>query len=223
MVSVSPKLARVKTNFDRVCKSQLDFSNSLPLIHKGREGRFISIGKIQQERLCEMTFIILFTAWEQFLETTFITLIVDAPLATFKRRHRVLVTDFDTAYDLIRGSRKYVEWADPNQVRERAKVFFKGGEPFESALSAVSDDLMKMRIIRNRCVHYSQHATEQYDKMMRQVYGSGKRITPGRVLLTAPTPGLSTVSGASGYASAFELYCEILSTASFQIVPEKSR
>jgi len=222
MVSVSSKIARVKNNFDRVCKSQLDFSNSLPLIYKGVRGKFISIGKMQQERLCEMTFIILLTAWEQFLENTFITLIVDAPLATFKRRHRVLVTDFDTAYGLIRGSRKYVEWADPNQVRERAKVFFKGGEPFESALSAVSDDLMKMRIIRNRCVHYSQHATEQYNKMMRQVYGSGKRIAPGRLLLSTPPPGLSTVSGALSYVSAFELYCEILSTASSQIIPEKT-
>jgi hypothetical protein len=94
-------------------KAQLNFSNSLSLIHKGGGRKCVSIGKIQQERLCEMAFIILFTAWEQFLENTFITLIVDAPLATFKRRHRVLVTDFDTAYDLIRGSRKYVEWADP--------------------------------------------------------------------------------------------------------------
>jgi hypothetical protein len=72
-----------------------------------------------------MSFIIVFTAWEQFLENAFIMLIVDAPLATFKRRHRVLVTDCDTVYNLIRGSRKYIEWADQNQVRERAKVFFK--------------------------------------------------------------------------------------------------
>lgn len=222
-INISPKLAQIKAIFERECKAQLDFADSLSSIHKGVGRRYVPISRTQQERLCEMSFIILFTAWEQFLENTFITLIVDAPLATFKRRHRVLVTDFDTAYDLIRGARKYVEWADPNQVRERAKVFFKGGEPFESALSAVSDNLKKMRTIRNRCVHYSQHATEQYGKMIRQVYGSGKRIVPGRLLLSAPPSGLSAVSGASSYSSAFEFYCEILSTTSSQIVPEKSR
>ncbi|MFQ5544220.1 MAG: hypothetical protein ACE5FY_07720 [Nitrospiria bacterium] len=167
-----------------------------------------------------MAFIVLFTAWEQFLENSFERLVVDASLVTFKRRHRVLVTDLDTVHDLIRGSRKYVEWADPSPVRKRAKVFFKGGEPFESALSAVADDLTKMRKIRNRCVHYSQHATEQYKTMIRQVYGSGKRITPGRLLLSVPPAGLSAVSGASSYSSVFELYCEILSTSSSQIVPE---
>ncbi len=59
--------------------------------------------------------------------------------------------------------------------------------------------------------------------MIRHVYGSGKHIAPGRLLLSFPPPGLSTVSGASSYASAFELYCEILSTVSSQIVPEKPR
>ena len=55
--------------------------------------------------------------------------------------------------------------------------------------------------------------------MIRQVYGSGKRITPGRLLSDAPPSGLSTVSGATGYGSVFELYCEILSMASSKIIP----
>lgn len=223
MADVSPRLVKVKKGFERAYKAQLEFSKSLASLQKVGGRKCVPIGRAQQERLSEMAFIILFTAWEQFLENSFITLTVDAPLATFKRRHRVLVTDFDTAHDLIRGSQKYVEWADSNRVRERAKVFFRGGEPFESALSAISDELMKMRTVRNRCAHYSQHAKKQYDKMIRKVYGATKHIVPGRLLLSAPPSALSAVSGAASYSSVFELYCEILSTASSQIVPEKSK
>jgi hypothetical protein len=157
------------------------------------------------------------------LESAFGTYVVDAPLASFKSRNRVLVVDVETAHELIRGSRRYAGWADLTMVRERAKVFFKNGEPFESALSAVSDDVTKMKIIRNRCVHFSQHAAEQYKKMIRQVFGAAKSIGPGRLLLNPPPGGLSTASGAASYSSVFELYSEVLSTASWQIVPEKRR
>jgi hypothetical protein len=168
-----------------------------------------------------MAFAILFTAWEQFLEAAFETYVVDAPLASFKNRHRVLVVDVDTAHNLIRGNRRYIEWADPGLVRERAKVFFKNGEPFESALSAVSADLAKMRTIRNRSVHFSQHAVEQYKKMLRQVFGSGRQLSPGGLLMNIPPQGLSSASGAQTYSTVFQLYGGILSAASTQIIPEK--
>lgn len=223
MASVSPKLARIKSRFERIRGVQEAFIVSLPDMYKRMNNRSVPISRAQQERLCEMAFAILFTAWEQFLEAAFETCVVDAPLASFKSRHRVLVVDLDTAHDLIRGSRRYVEWADPSLVRERAKVFFKNGEPFESALSAVSDDLAKMRTIRNRCVHFSQHAAEQYKTMLRQVFGSGRRLSPGGLLVSNPPQGLSSASGAQTYSTVFQLYGGILSTASTQIVPEKHR
>jgi len=223
MASVSPKLARIREQFERIRKKQEDFITSLPAMHRIRGNRSVPMSKLQRERLCEMAFAILFTAWEQFLENAFETYVVDARLASFRSRHRVLVVDRETARDLIRGGRKYGEWADHQKVRERAKVFFKKGEPFESALSAVSDDLSKMRIIRNRCVHFSQHAADQYKKMIRQVFGSGKSLSPGRFLLNAPPKGLSSASGAQTYGTVFQLYGEILSMTSSQIIPEQRR
>lgn len=223
MVTVSPKLARVRARLERVRNTQQGFVSSLPSMRKVVASRSVVISPGQQERLCEMSFVVLFTAWEQFVESAFECYVVDAPLAAFRRRHRVLVMDAETAHGLIRGSRKYVEWGSPDLVRERARVFFKGGEPFESAISSISDDLMKMQTVRNRCVHYSQHATEQYEKMIRQVFGSGRRIAPGGLLLGFPPAGLSTIRSASSYGSVFEFYGEVLSTASCQIVPERRR
>jgi hypothetical protein len=223
MATVSPELIRIRERFERTRSAQDNFVLSLPAMLRKQSNRIVAIGKTRQEQLCEMAFAILFTAREQFLECAFEHSVVDAPLASFRSRHRVLVTDRDTAHDLIRGNRKYVEWADIGIVRERAKVFFKNGEPFESSLSAMSDDVRKMRIIRNRCVHLSQHAVEQYKKMIREVFGSGKQIPPGRLLLDMPPSGLSSAANAQSYGTVFQLYGAILATAASQIVPEKRK
>jgi hypothetical protein len=223
MTSVSPKLVRIRTRFERVRSAQESFVLSLPNMHRRQGNKSVPMGRTQRERLCEMSFVILFTAWEQFLESAFEMYVVDAPLASFKSRHRVLVVDLDTVHGLIRGGRRYAEWHDSASVRDRAKVFFKNGEPFESALSAVSDDLTKMRIIRNRCVHFSQHSDEQYQRMIRKVFGSSQQLPPGKLLLNRPPKALSSASGANTYATVFQLYGEILSTASLQIIPERRK
>jgi hypothetical protein len=223
MAIVSPVPQRIRKRFEDTRIAQENFVLSLPNMLTKRSNRTVSISKTQQELMCEMAFAILFTAWGQFLECAFEHSVVNAPLASFRRRHRVLAMDRDTAHDLIRGSHKYVDWAELSAVRERAKVFFKNGEPFESSLSAVSDDVRKMRIIRNRCVHLSQHAAEQYQKMIREVFGSGKKISPGRLLSDKPPKGLSSASNAQRYGTVFQLYGAILATVASQIVPEKRR
>lgn len=223
MTFVFPKLVRIRTRFEEVRSAQESFIFSLPNMYRKWGNKSIHIGRVQQERLCEMAFVILFTAWEQFLENAFEKYVVDAPLASFKSRHRVLVVDLDTAHGLILGGRRYAEWGDSALVRNRAKVFFKNGEPFETALSVVSDDLNKMRIIRNRCVHFSQHSNEQYQRMIRNVFGSRQQLPPGKLLLNKPPTALSSASGASNYVNVFQLYGEILSTASLQVIPERRK
>lgn len=219
MPAASASLENAKRRFERARTDQEAFILSLPSLQKRAGSRSIAISKTQQETLCEMGFVVLFTAWEQFLESAFESSVVDAPAASFRRHQRVMVVDTATVHDLIRGNRPFAEWAEPGMVRERAKVFFRNGEPFESALTAVADDVNKMKIIRNRCVHFSQHAGEQYKKMIRQVYGSGRRIRPGRLLLDAPPAGLSSAANVQSYSAVFSFYCAILATAAAQIVP----
>jgi hypothetical protein len=223
MAVVSPRLLRVRKHLEHVVEEQTNFISSLPILHKIRGTRATPINSVQREKLCEISFAVVFTAWEQFLERSFETYVIDAPLSSFKSGHRVLVADIETARDLIRNDRNYAEWADPAKVRSRAKMFFKNGEPFESALSAVSDDVTKMRIIRNRCVHLSQHAERQYQKMIRNVFGSKKTVSPGGLLLQRAPLGLSSASKAESYSTVFELYGAILGTASSRIVPLKTR
>lgn len=223
MTFVLPRLVRIRSYFDRIRSDQESFVLSLPTMLRKPRNRAVAMSKSQQERLSEMAFVIMFTAWERFLEDAFESLVVDAPATAFRKRQRVMVADVETAHDLIRGDRPFAEWADPSRVKERAKKFFRDGEPFESALSAIHDELNKIRIIRNRCIHLSQHSDRRYQKMVRQVFGSGKRIPPGRLLLDSPPSSLSSAVNAQNYGTVFQLYGAILATAASQIVPEKLR
>ena len=218
MAATSTRLNSVKKRFDRVCEEQKRFVIGLPMIVSMKGKRAVPISKTQRFKLCGMAFVVLFTAWEEFLESAFEALIVDARLADFKRRNMVLAVNADTVSALLRGSRRYSDWANHDAVRERAKVFFKQGEPFESALSSAANDLKNMRVIRNYCVHSSKHAAEQYRKMIRRVYGVKKAIVPGSLLLGSPPSGLSTAAGVATVGSVFELYGTIMSTLSSQII-----
>ncbi len=167
-----------------------------------------------------MAFVMMFTGWEEFLEDTFeYYLISDRKIVG--RTQKVQVVDLGTARDVIRGTRPYVEWSDANQVRQRAKIFFRDGEPYETVLSSISSYLDKMRVIRNRCVHCSQHAADQYEKVIRQILGSGKKFVPGQFLLFPPPASLLPPGKTLNYNSTFELFAAVLMTACSQIAPVK--
>ena len=132
---------------------------------------------------------------------------------------RVQVPDTKTADELIRGQREFVGWASPEQVVERAKLFFNDGKPYSSALGAAKVHLDRMRLVRNRSVHHSHFARDKFDGVIREVYGAGRRISAGGFLLDAPPSGALTAPMTASYRSMFELFVDVLSTTSEQIVP----
>jgi hypothetical protein len=80
MSAISPKLKRLHKHFVRALGEQIKFVYSLNTLYFVRGKKNLLIKKTQREKLCEMTFVVLFTAWEKFLESSFDELVVDAPL-----------------------------------------------------------------------------------------------------------------------------------------------
>jgi hypothetical protein len=167
-----------------------------------------------------MSFLVVFIAWEEFLEFTFEQYVALGLKRTSLIHPKIQVDNLTTARDLIRGerSRPYVEWSDSDHICRRAKIFFKDGESYESALATALIDLRRMRTIRNHSVHHSTYAANQFKGMIREIYGSGRAITPGGFLLEPP-PRAMPVVGGPGYTSIFDLFTQVLSTICRQIVP----
>jgi len=219
MQAALSKFVRARMRFEHVQGIQLNFIRSLPSLRKAKGKRHYNIRVDQRERLCEMAFVVIFTSWEEFLETSFEYYLASGSKISNLALTKVKVVDLSTARDVIRGDRRYVDWADPDQVRTRAKVFFEDGEPYETAISSVLGYLKKMRVIRNRCVHFSQYAADQYNKMIREIFGAGKKVTPGHLLLNPPPSGLLSGGLPSNYSSTFELFTAVLDTACCIVVP----
>jgi hypothetical protein len=214
-------LVKAKRKFEKILHTEMMFVNSLPSLVRKAGSRYYPIKISVRERLCEMSFLVVFVAWEEFLEFTFEQYVALGLRRTSLIRPKIQVDNLTTARDLIRGERfrPYVEWSDPEQIRRRAKIFFKDGEPYESALATALIHLKRMRTIRNHSVHHSTHVSNQFKTMIREIYGSGREITPGAFLLEPPAPGAMPIGSGVGYTSCFELFSEILSAMCGKIVP----
>lgn len=180
----SKKLNNIRFRFEKVITEELSFIRSLPQLKFRSSTRQYPVSKIRRERLCEMSFLVLFVAWEEFLESTFEHYLIAGQKYKKIIKLKIQINDAITAHEVICGERRqYVEWSDPDLVRKRAKIFFKEGEPYDSVLGSALVHLKRMRIVRNCSVHHLDFVSEQFNKMIREIYGSGRRISPGDFLL----------------------------------------
>ncbi|MCG3119530.1 MAG: hypothetical protein ALAOOOJD_01957 [bacterium] len=124
--------------------------------------------------LVELAFLHLFLAWERFLEESFLLYMVGkkSPRKYAPQRFVTPPTRIH-AYQLTlpEWGRSYAEWDNPEVVRQRAKRFFKKGDPYESTLSAHTHVLKEMRTIRNAIVHRSISSQDNFDKLVRNKLG----------------------------------------------------
>lgn len=161
--------------------------------------------------IAELAHLRIFMAWERFLEQSFLRYMCGGSDPNVRVRCFVGVPSVQHAESLIAPEgRPYAEWADPSRVRERARRFFRGGEPFWTALGLVAGDLEKMRKIRNCIVHPSKHAREQFERVVREGLGHVPAgIAPGSFLL---------LNAGAGPRNFLDTYIDTLSTISERIV-----
>jgi len=116
--------------------------------------------------ITESAFLKMFIAWEQFLETSFVLYMMGHPSGTGTIVHKfVSPTDEQHAHRILVGTRRYVDWSTPDNVRKLAGSFFDGGDPFETVLNLVSAELMDLKTIRNAAAHLSSSTTQQLDAL----------------------------------------------------------
>jgi hypothetical protein len=159
----------------------------------------------------------MYLAWEEFLEEAFLILLVKAKKGKRGARSLLQVKTKKDALKIVKGDRKYLEWGSPKDVKERAKTLFKDGKPFDVPLSGAMLHLERMRTIRNRIAHRSQHAENQFRDLIRDLYGAYRKETPGSLLLSAPPGSLGLPPGAASGATVLETYADILKSLGHQI------
>jgi hypothetical protein len=124
----------------------------------------------EQAVLVESAFLRLFVAWEAFLESTFVNYMIGAQsLQNNVLPRYVSPRDLDHAHSMVVGGMRYADWSTPEVVRKLAKLFFDGGEPYETVLAQIHTDLLDIKTVRNAAAHLSSTTSTQLDSVASRV------------------------------------------------------
>lgn len=165
--------------------------------------------------ITERAFLHAFSAWESFVEESFILYLVgQAPPGGRAPKRYVFPPNHETAKDwVIPEGRRYTQWTDAEDVRMRAVRFFRDGRPFAPVLRSNQNMLGEVRTIRNAIAHSSVKARQRFEKLVRDKINTlPPNLTVGEFLST-------TKPRSTPPASFLEFYIAKIDWAAQQIVP----
>ena len=141
-------------------------------------------------QIAELSYLRIYLAWENFLEESFARFLCGAstlsghrPTCYAKPKNIEHAKDFLVGLD--RPYLQYADWASVENVKQRARLCFRGGAPFVPPLDAALRDLLDMRIIRNHIAHRSSSARKKFRNLQQRHLGVRKNYSAGQFLLLA--------------------------------------
>jgi hypothetical protein len=211
---VVKSLARFEARLDGESKKL----RQLNVLQVRNGNRLTPLPKTVKEKFAESAFLLIFSSWESFLEDTFIAYMCSGQTSNgYHPESYVKCRDVDHAKELLRVGRRFIRWTFPAETKDRAGLWFKTGEPYESALTAVSTQLDLLRRVRNGIAHDSSSAKEEFRTAVRQILGFvPRRVSPGSLLLM-PCPTGFYASSLMPAPSFFEVSVEVLKVTAGQI------
>jgi hypothetical protein len=120
------------------------------------------------DRMYEALFLSAHVAIEGFIEELFLGLLVSNRGVRSSRgdiKPRIEVRSHRIARELITGAgRKYVDWLPYDRTVDLAKLFFRGGRPFDDLTQTQKQLLSRGHIIRNAIAHRSRYSLGQFER-----------------------------------------------------------
>ncbi len=167
------------------------------------------------EMVTEMAFLRSFSAWEAFLEESFILYLwgKDPPRGRTPKRYAYPPTRRVAEQIVVIEGRKYADWSKIHNVIGRAERLFENGKPYSDALKSQQGKLQDIQIIRNAIAHSSSYSWEKFQRLIRRELGTyPPNLTIGRFLaMTKPyeSPPLSYL----------EFYLSVIQLVADRIIP----
>lgn len=118
----------------------------------------------QREFITDSAYLKMFISWETFIESSFIQYMLGEPsiLGTSITRY-VQPIDKEHAKNLLIGTNRYVDWANPENIKRLCKLYFASGNHFETYINSISSDLSDLRTIRNAAAHLTSTTQKPLD------------------------------------------------------------
>ncbi len=126
-----------------------------------------------------------YTAFERSLEGMFLHYAAGAKSAGgYSAPSRIVNSDDAHIRLMVKADSQYIDWSSATAVRERAKRYFTGGEPFLTELSLQSELLSQVQKVRNRIAHDSAEALSGFKDVERARFQTERTFAmrPGQLL-----------------------------------------
>lgn len=164
--------------FEERLSSSEELFNSVYAVACGdKEPEEGCLSRSQSSRVVSLAFLQMVTAWEDFVECIFLRYMVGAesPSGYKPRLRQTKPKNLDAAFELLCEGKKleFLKWSNIDKIRDRAKVYFEKGEPFQVIRG---DHFKDIFTIRNRIAHCSDASKEDFIKLAR-LYRNGKSTT----------------------------------------------
>jgi hypothetical protein len=184
----------------------------------------------QVRRIVELAFMGMLSAWDDFLEATFVRYLAGATAPNGFRPvlrlgpansliHAYQVLTADPHFDL---AKKYTKFSDAGWVASQATLFFEAGHPFVG-LTSRQQLLSHAVAIRNRVAHSSEKSKTDFKKtaLAFLVPLSGKLTQGFRAgdLLMAPATRHFPSDILSRHPSVFDAYAALFDAEANRLVP----
>jgi len=140
--------------FEERLSSSEELFNSVYAVASGDEpAKEGCLSRSQSSRVVSLAFLQMVTAWEDFLECVFLRYMLGAesPSGYKPRLLQTKPRNLDAAFELpCEGKEKdHISWSNSRKIRERAKLYFEKGKPFQVIQG---DHFKDMITIKNRTI-----------------------------------------------------------------------
>lgn len=175
-------------------------------------GKYI-LTSAEQSFVVDAAFLRMFIAWESFLEEIFVGYLMGYPSSAGRVATRYATPMSERhARELLIGTQKYVDWANPEIVRKLAQLFFDRGEPIGPLVASIQTDLFDLKTVRNAAAHLTSTTGGALDALATRKLGKHSQGVSVSDFL------LSIDASSGGAATVIDSYVGLLDAASFNVV-----
>lgn len=171
------------------------------------------IARNLREFISEAAFLRIFIAWETFIENCFVDYLLNEPSILNNRPAKwATPINKEHAQEIIIGNQRHMDWSNPEAIRKISQIFFHQGYVFNTSLSAINNDLMDLKTIRNSAAHMSSTTASKLDGLSTRILNTPcTNYTAYRLLFS-----IDPRSGALNQ-TVIDRYLQILDVAAEQI------
>lgn len=142
-----------------------------------------------REQITVAAFLNMFIAWEEFIEAAIGDFMMgEATMGGSLPIRYVIPPTRDHSGSMVIHMGRYFDYANHENVKKLAELYFETGYPFEIPLNSLTQELSDLKIMRNACAHMSSTTKAKLEGLGLRIFGSPQAGLTVYQMLTAHDP-----------------------------------